>query len=92
MTFADEVAATAHQQQHKRSTSLVEIDIDAAIRRNSLDHSKPAGPQDRGYREVSIDRALGLEDANTTLEVNIDEVIQKRGPRLHRGIMKRTHT
>ena len=71
---------------------MVEIDIDAAIRRNSLDHSKPVGPQDRGYREVSIDRALGLEDANTTLEVNIDEVIQKRGPRLHRGIMKRTHT
>ena len=92
VTFADEVAATAHQQQHKRSTSLVEIDIDAAIRRNSLDHTVPAGPQDRGYREVSIDRALQLEDANTTLEVNIDEVIQKRGPRLHRGIMKRTHT
>ena len=90
MTFADEVAATAHQQQHKRSTSLVEIDIDAAIRRNSLDHSKPAGPQDRGYREISIDRAL--EDANTSLEVNIDEVILKRGPKLHRGIMKRTHT
>ena len=79
VTFADQVAKAA--LLNKRSNSAIEIDIDAAI------NKKDQLPTNRGYKEVNIDKAM--EDTTLSLEVNIDEAIQKRGPKSHKGIMKR---
>ena len=89
VTFADEVAAAARQQNLHRRMGSVEVDIDAAINKNTSSQDRqpvqPPSSSSRGYREVNIDRAV---DMLYTYEVNIDEAIQKRGPRTHKGIMK----
>ena len=79
VTFADQVAKAAQRQKHNHSA--VEVDIDAAI------NKKDQHVTSRGYKEINIDKAM--DDNTLSLEVNIDEAIRKRGPKTHKGIMKR---